>query len=690
MPSKSDLLIEIGTEELPPKSLAILSDAFTREIVKQFQQLDLSHEAVKSYATPRRLAVLIESLVTSQNDKQIERRGPALQAAYDKNKSPTKAALGFAGSCGVTVDELEQLTTEKGSWLIYRQVEKGLPTKELIPGIVEKSLAGLPIPKRMRWGSGSEEFVRPVHWILIIFGSDSIQGELLGLTISNQTYGHRFHHPHPITIQDPKTYSSLLKSDGYVIADYEERKALIKQMAQKAISDKDGHVEIDEDLLEEVTALTEWPVPIVGSFENRFLDIPKECLVQAMQGHQKYFPITNDKGELLPFFITIANIESNDIEQVRKGNERVIRPRFSDAVFFWQQDLKHPLESHIESLKSIKFQDKLGSLHDKSGRIAALSDEISEQIGFDKALSMRAAWLCKCDLMTEMVGEFANLQGTMGRYYAQHSGEHPEVVQAMEEIYLPRFAGDELPKTDCGRTLAIADRIDTLMGIFAIGQKPTGAKDPYGLRRAALGVIRILIETPIDIDLKKLLESAAEKLSSLVNATQHVDETFDYIMERIRYYYLDQGISHEYVDAVSACKPTRPSDFDQRLRALIEFKNLPEAETLAAANKRIRNILKKSTDEVPAEVVSERLSDTAEISLALCISELTPKVNPLFENREYTEGLKILSALKEPVDQFFDQVMVMVDDDNLRRNRLAILTKLENLFLRVADFSRLQ
>ncbi|MEN8167160.1 MAG: glycine--tRNA ligase subunit beta, partial [Pseudomonadota bacterium] len=462
MSDGKDLLVEIGTEELPPKALATLSEAFSQGIDAQLAQLGLQRDAIRSFATPRRLAVLVAGLASTQADKQIERRGPAIQAAFDADGKPTRAAQGFARSCGVEVSQLERTETKKGAWLIHRLVEKGRPTAELMPEIVEKSLARLPIPKRMRWGSRSEEFVRPVHWVLLLFGNQVIPGKVMGLQAGRETHGHRFHHPEAISIDQPSNYVGLLRDKGYVIADFAERRELIAQHARQAAEQENAMAVIDANLLNEVTALNEWPVAVIGSFEQRFLDVPSECLVEAMQGHQKYFPVVDTNGDLLPRFITISNIASKDIDQVRAGNERVIRPRFSDAAFFWEQDLKQPLEHHIESLKTIKFQDKLGTLHDKSGRVATLADIIAEQIGLDKSVAMRAAWLCKCDLMTQMVGEFASLQGIMGRYYAERSNEEAQVSAAMEEVYMPRQAGDQLPQSECGRTLAIADRLDTL------------------------------------------------------------------------------------------------------------------------------------------------------------------------------------------------------------------------------------
>jgi len=690
MADTADLLVEIGTEELPPKALASLSEAFTQGLQQQLRQHDLGFAKARGFATPRRLAVLVTGLSSSQADKRVERRGPALRAAFDTEGNPTQAALGFARSCGVEVAALETQETAKGAWLVHRHTEPGRATLELIPGLVESALAGLPIPKRMRWGERSEEFVRPVHWVVLLFGDQVVPGQVMGLAAGRQTRGHRFHHPQPIEIDVPALYPRLLEEQGRVIADFDERRRLIEQQARECAQAIDAVAVIEPRLLDEVTALTEWPVALMGGFEQRFLEVPPECLVQAMQEHQKYFPVESREGDLLPHFIAISNIESLDRDQVRAGNERVIRPRFSDAAFFWEQDLKHPLEYHIEGLKQIKFQERLGSLYDKAGRIAVLADLIAEQINLDKALAMRAAWLCKCDLLSEMVGEFASLQGIMGRYYARHAGEDPQVAQAMEEVYMPRHAGDALPQSDCGRTIAIADRLDTLVGIFAIGLRPTGAKDPYGLRRAALGVLRILIETPLHLDLYQLLDSAAQGLQPLFAEAIEIEPVFDYMMERLKAYYTDRSIPPDSIDAVLARRPTRPADFDQRVRAVTSFRGLEESQSLAAANKRIRNILKKTDEPIPRKIDQGLLREPAERRLADELERYAPQVEPLFATGDYTQGMRLLAGLKGSVDQFFDQVMVMSDDSALRGNRLALLRRLEALFLGVADLSRLQ
>lgn len=690
MADKQDLLIEIGTEELPPKALARLAEAFSTGIEKQLVQNELAFDSIQRYATPRRLAVQVSGLATAQEDRAIERKGPAVKAAFDDTGTPSKAAEGFARSCGVAVSDLQQVDTPKGAWLVFNQNQPGKETAQLIPEMVQRSLAGLPIPKRMRWGDGDAEFVRPVHWVVLLFGDQVIEGEVLGLKAGRFTYGHRFHHPDPIELSVPATYVEQLRSPGQVLVDMDERREAIYAQVEKIATDAGATAIIDEALLDEVTALNEWPVPVMGAFDERFLEVPAEALIKAMQEHQKYFPVMDGDGTLLPRFITISNIESRDPDQVRSGNERVIRPRFSDAAFFWEQDLKQPLEAHAERLKGVVFQKKLGSLYEKSQRIARLAGSIASDLGLDPALTQRAAELCKCDLLSNMVGEFPSLQGTMGRHYAERHGEVPDVAAAMEEHYLPRQAGDQLPQTYCGRAIAIADRLDTLVGIFAIGQRPTGEKDPFGLRRAALGVLRIMIETPLQLDLESLLKTAAVGLSDKVPAEEATSEVFDYMMERLRAYYADRDIPGDVVDAVLASRPTRPSDFDQRVRAVTAFQRLPEAESLAAANKRIRNILRKAEDTYPQGPDIALLQEASEKALAAQIGELAPEVEPLFAQGQYAEALQKLSRLRGPVDTFFDDVMVMCEDETLRKNRLALLSSLSGLFLQVADISRLQ
>ena len=689
-PDTRDLLIEIGTEELPPKALSSLSLAFEKGVCEGLEKAGLTFGDLRRFATPRRLAVLIHHLPARQPDRQLERRGPALNAAFGPDGKPTKAAEGFARSCGVAVADLQKQETGKGAWLVHLSHEPGVATAGLIPGIVDQALAGLPIPKRMRWGDRDDQFVRPVHWAIVLFGDEVIPATIMGVPSGRETRGHRFHHPQPIRITSPADYARQLTDEGQVIADFAERRDRVRAQAEATAAELGGVAVIKPELLDEVTALVEWPVALAGNFERRFLNVPAEALISTMQDHQRYFPVVDGQGRLLPHFITMTNLESRDPAQVRAGNERVIRPRFSDAEFFWNQDRKQPLAAHMELLKHVVFQQQLGTLDEKSGRVARLARCIAEQIRGNLDWADRAARLAKCDLMTQMVQEFPELQGIMGRYYALHDQESPEVAQALEEHYLPRFAGDRLPATATGRIVALADRLDTLTGIFAIGQAPSGAKDPFALRRAALGVLRILIEGELDLDLLKLLDRAAASFDPAIRAQHAVDMVFAFIMERLRSYYLDQGIRPDTFEAVLDCRPTRPLDFDHRVRAVHAFRDLPEAISLAAANKRIRNILRKVDTVLPFEVQPDLLLEDAEQALAGQLVELSSEVTPLMEAGLYGEALNRLARLREPVDAFFDQVLVMAEDAAARDNRTALLNELSSLFLRVADFSRLQ
>lgn len=690
MSEPRDLLIEIGTEELPPKALLRLSQAFTEGVRKGLEQAGLRFGELHSYAAPRRLAIWVEQLITAQADREQVRRGPALTAAFDSDGNPTAGAQGFAKSCGIEIDKLEKLETDKGAWLVSRMLERGRATAELIPDIVTQSLQQLPIPKRMRWGAGSAEFVRPVHWVVLLFGDEIIDANILSVKSGRATRGHRFHHPETIYIGEPAAYAPLLETEGHVMVDFAARREAIRGQAIEAGVAAGGKALINDDLLDEVTALVEWPSAITGSFETRFLEVPAEALISTMQDNQKYFPVVDAQGKLLPHFITIANIVSLDPAQVRAGNERVVRPRLADAAFFWDQDRKQRLEDRIERLGSMVFQSKLGTLLDKQQRVAKFAKHIALEIGAQPQQAERAALLAKCDLLAQMVFEFPELQGVMGRYYALHDGEASEVAQALDEQYWPRFAGDRLPESRIGQVLAIADRLDTLVGIFAIGQAPSGDKDPFALRRAALGVLRILIECGLDLDLIQLLTTAANNFASPLKASSAVDAVFDFMMERLRAYYADAGITPDVFDAVSALRPTRPLDFQARLHAVTEFRNLVEATSLAAANKRISNILRKTEEAIPATVDTTKLVDAAEQALAETLERLRARVTAQFDQGDYKEGLKALAALREPVDRFFDSVMVMAEDPTLRANRLALLHQLQSLFLRVADLSRLQ
>ncbi len=690
MAEQDDLLIEIGTEELPPKALLKLSQAFTDGVKAGLEKAEFPFAGIKGYAAPRRLAVIVEQVAVRQPDREVERKGPAVKAAYDGEGNPTKALLGFCRSCGTQPEQLERIDTPKGEWLMFRKQEIGKSLEELIAGIIEAALNGLPIPKRMRWGAGEEAFVRPVHWLVVLYGDQVIPCTILGQQASNLSYGHRFHHPEPLQLERPTDYPAVLREPGKVIVDFAERRERIREMAEQAAAAEDAKAVIDPDLLDEVTALNEWPNPIVGSFEQRFLEVPPEVLIEAMQDHQKYFPMVDGEGKLAPRFITIANIESREPALVVAGNERVIRPRFSDAAFFWEQDLKHPLEDRLDSLKGVVFQKNLGSLLDKTLRVQGLAGRLAEMLGADKTRAERAALLCKCDLMTDMVYEFTSLQGIMGRYYAEKGGEHPDVAAALDEVYMPRFAGDELPASEPGRILALADRIDTLTGIFAAGLKPTGEKDPFGLRRASLGVLRILIETPIDLDLREMIVHAVEQLPQQLAKGDTVDEVFQYVMERLRAYYHERAIKPEVIEAVMARGPSRPMDFDRRVLGVSSFFDLPEAGSLAAANKRISNILRKAAGEDYPDVDQGLLQDAAEQALFKALREVETAVTPLIDEGDYADALARMAALREPVDHFFDEVMVMADDEALQSNRLALLHAFSSLFMRVADLSKLQ
>ncbi len=687
-----DFLVEIGTEELPPKALKRLMEAFGEGVKEGLAKADLVRGEVQFFATPRRLAVLVRDLAIAQPDKEVERRGPALTAAFDGEGNPTPAAKGFAASCGVEVDQLDSIKTDKGAWLVYRMQQQGRPTAELLPEIVKTSLDKLPIPKRMRWGSLDAEFVRPVHWVVMLFGTDVIDCEILATRSGRETRGHRFMRPEPIYLGEPAAYAPLLETEGKVVADFAARREAVRAQVLEAAAKVQGEALIDEDLLDEVAGLVEWPVSVTGKFEERFLEVPAEALISTMKGNQKYFPVQDSEGKLLPYFITLSNVESRDPQHVRAGNERVVRPRLTDADFFWNQDRKQKLSAHGVALKNVVFQNKLGTLADKSARVAKLAAAIAPQIGGDAKLATRAAELSKCDLLTNMVGEFPELQGIMGRYYAAHDGEDAEVAAALDEQYMPRFAGDQTPETRTGQALAIADRIDTLVGIFGIKQPPTGDKDPFALRRATLGVLRTIIENGLELDLQPLLQTAFENFATAGVRLEAgtVEQVLDFMLERLRAYYADSGVAHDTFDAVLAQRPTQPKDFDARVRAVTTFRKLPEAEALAAANKRISNILRQAGGTIAASVDKGVLTEAAEKALADQIDAMTGKVSPLFAQHNYTDALCQLAELRGPVDAFFDHVMVMADDEAVRNNRLALLKRLSDLFLQAADLSRLQ
>ncbi|WP_444945904.1 glycine--tRNA ligase subunit beta [Microbulbifer sp. VTAC004] len=686
-----DFLVELGTEELPPKALHKLMSAFADGITQGLKGAELSFGEVKAYAAPRRLAVAVFGLADKQQDKQIEKLGPAVKAAFDKEGKPSKAAEGFARSNGVTIEELGRKETDKGERLAFISEQKGAETESLLAGIVEKALAQLPIPKRMRWGARREEFVRPVHWLVMLFGNKVVNGEVLGLKAGNISRGHRFHCNRELEIHSAHDYGQVLREPGYVMADFAERREAIRAQVIAEANNVNGEAVIDDDLLDEVTALVEWPVALTGRFEERFLEVPAEALISSMKEHQKYFHVVDEDGQLLPFFITVSNIESQDAAQVIHGNERVIRPRLADAAFFFETDKKTSLESRREKLRQIVFQQHLGSVYDKTERVSALARTIAEKTGSNGDWAERAGRLCKSDLVTEMVFEFADMQGIAGYYYAENDGEPLDVAKAMYEQYMPKFAGDELPVSDTGTVIALADRLDTLVGIFGIGQPPSGSRDPFALRRASLGIIRILVEKRLDLDLRELLELARDNYprTALGEYDKVVEQTLQYVLERFRARYEDQGIAAEVFMSVAARKLSRPLDIDNRVHAVNAFSQLPESGALAAANKRVSNILAKLDGAVPSNVDEALLQEEAERALFAAVQVARTEVEPLYSDALFAEGLAGLAGLRETVDNFFDHVMVMSDDEQLRNNRLALLAQLRALFLEVADISLL-
>jgi len=688
-----DLLLEIGTEELPPKSLQQLSEALGNHLIRGLNEADLCAEGCvpQLYASPRRLAVLVPGVAIQQADRVVERRGPAVAAATDAEGNATRAAQGFAQSCGVDVTQLETIKTDKGEWLAFHREQKGQLAAELIPAIVTDALRKLPIPKRMRWSNLDTEFVRPVHWLIILHGKSVLPAQLLSVEASNKTRGHRFHHAGYLQIDIPSDYIYTLEHHGHVIADFERRREMVWEQVTALGAEQGGNAVIDEDLLNEVTSLVEWPVALQGRFDAAYLKVPPEALISAMQGHQKYFPVVDTGGNMLPRFIFVSNINSTNPDSVISGNERVLNARFSDAQFYWDSDRKVPLDTHVEQLKSVVFHNKLGNVHERMQRVRSLSQRIAKLMDADIDRAERAATLAKADLLTGMVYEFPDLQGIMGRYYALHQNEDSEVAEAIREQYLPRHAGDDLPATTTGQALSIADKLDTLVGIFSIGEIPTGDKDPFALRRTSLGVLRIMIENFIDLDLRELLGKVAALYQLDEARTDTVaQQVFDYMLERLHAYYGERGYSSQQINSVLQRKPTRPVDFDARLAAVAAFAELPEAEALAAANKRIGNILRKSGEEISNEIDTALLSLDAELALHEQIEALSSEVEPMFKRGDYTNALTRLAALRPVVDRFFDDVMVMDEDKKLRQNRLALLDRLATLFLRTADLSLLQ
>ena len=684
-----NFLVEIGTEELPPKALKTLATSFADNVEAELNQAGLSFDKIEWFAAPRRLAVKVLNLATQQPSKEIEKRGPAVSAAFDAEGKPTKAAEGWARGCGITVDQAERIATDKGEWLVHRAKIEGQPTKNLLNDIVANALAKLPIPKPMRWADKTVQFIRPVHTVTMLLGDELIEGEILGVASARTIRGHRFLGEKEFEIQHADQYPQLLREKGSVVADFNERKAEILAKSQAKATALGGVADIEESLLEEVTSLVEYPNVLAAKFEERFLAVPAEALVYTMKGDQKYFPIYDKDGKLLPHFIFVSNINPEDPTAIIEGNEKVVRPRLTDAEFFFKTDLKQKLVDRLPRLETVLFQQQLGTLKDKTDRIEQLAGEIAKQIGADEAKAKRAGLLSKCDLMTNMVFEFTDTQGVMGMHYARHDGEDEEVAVALNEQYMPRFAGDELPKSLVASAVALADKFDTLTGIFGIGQAPKGSADPFALRRAALGALRIIVEKNLPLDLEDLVKKSAALFGDKLTNQNVVTDVVDFMLGRFRAWYQDEGIAVDVIQAVLARRPTRPADFDARVRAVSHFRTLDSAEALAAANKRVSNILAKA-DAAIGEINLTACVEPAEKALAEAVLALRTEVQPLIAQGDYTAVLDKLANLRAPVDSFFDNVMVNAEDPALRQNRLAILNTLQGLFLQVADISVLQ
>lgn len=684
--SAQDFLVEIGTEELPPKALKTLGIAFADNLVAELAKQELSHASVSWYAAPRRLAVRINQLAAAQADKVIEKRGPAISAAFDAAGQPTKAAQGWAAGCGITVAQAERLETDKGAWLLCRQQQQGQTTVNLLPELVSLALSKLPIAKPMRWGNSDAEFIRPVHTIIMLYGETVVPATILGRSSGKQTYGHRFHAPALVSIDHADDYLPKLEQ-AYVVADFAKRKTYIAEQVAATAASLGAQVKPDDALLEEVTSLVEWPVVLVGSFDESFLQVPAEPLISTMKDNQKYFPLLDSAGNLLNKFIFVANISSKDPQQIISGNEKVVRPRLADAQFFFNTDRKVKLIERLDSLKTVLFQQQLGTLAEKSERISQVAGFIASKIGADEQAAARAGLLSKTDLMTNMVGEFPEVQGIMGMHYARLDGEAEAVALALNEQYMPRFAGDQLPSRLEGAAVAIADKLDSLVGIFGIGQIPKGDKDPFALRRAAIGALRIMVEKQLPLDLVELIGFSQQTFADKLSNAKVAEEVLDFMLGRFRAWYQDEGYSVDVIQAVLARRPTNPADFDRRVKAVAEFRKLDAAAALAAANKRVANILAKVEGSIASTVNAALLQEAAEKALHAAISAeqaYQAKAN------DYTDALTHLAALREVIDSFFEQVMVNAEDLAVRANRLALLKQLRDLFLQVADISVLQ
>ena len=689
IPSR-DFLFEIGVEELPPRALKGLSRALEDEFRKGLEDAALGHGAIHRYAAPRRLAILVEELAEKQPDRRSERLGPAIAAAFDNDGAPTAAALGFARSCGVSVDELGRSERQGAEKLCFRQLESGKAAMNLLPELASAALAALPIPRRMRWGASRTEFIRPVHWLVMLFGEETVPGKILGETAGNVTFGHRFHHPRPIVLGAPREYAALLENPGRVIADFAQRREQVRELVNAEAARLNARVAMDEELLDEVTSLVEYPVALTGKFDREFLELPDEALMLTLKSHQKCFCLEDHNNRIIPYFVAVGNLASKDPAKVIQGNERVIRPRLADARFFFETDKSRSLESRLPELDKIVFQDRLGSVGAKSRRVSRLAGLLADRLGFEVGDCQRAAQLGKCDLPSDMVGEFAELQGLMGACYARNDGETEAVATAIFEQYLPRHTSDRLPETPAGQTLALAEKLDTLAGLFAIGQPPTGSKDPFALRRAAIGILRILIEGRLELDLPAAIDAALEGFAELEPDENCAAGLLDFILDRLRAWYSDMGIAATVYLSVRAVQPASPLDFHRRVQAVADFAGRPEATALAAANKRVSNLLNKSGKEAAGgEIDDSLLGEEAEKALLARIRKARKKVQPWFAAGDYHKALTRLAGLRDDVDRFFDEVMVMVDDAPLRANRLHILRELRGLFLQAADISLL-
>jgi glycyl-tRNA synthetase beta chain len=684
-----EFLIELGTEELPPTQLRTLAEAFAANFEAELTEAELTHQGVKWYATPRRLALKVAALAERQADKVVEKRGPAISSAFDADGNPTKAAQGWARGNGITVEQAERLVTDKGEWLVFKQEVAGKATSEIVVDLAAKALAKLPIAKPMRWGNKTTQFIRPVKTLTILMGSDLIEGEILGVASDRTIRGHRFMGEREFVIDSAEQYPALLEQRGKVIADYETRKALILADSQKAAAAVGGVADLENDLVEEVTSLVEWPVVLTAKFEEKFLNVPAEALVYTMKGDQKYFPVYDENKKLLPNFIFVSNIESKEPRHVIEGNEKVVRPRLADAEFFFNTDRKRPLIDRLPQLEQAIFQKQLGTIKDKTDRITELAAYIAAQINADVEKASRAGLLAKCDLMTSMVFEFTDTQGVMGMHYANHDGEDSEVALALYEQYMPRFAGDELPSTDVSAAVAMADKLDTIVGIFGIGQAPKGS-DPFALRRASLGVLRIIVEKGYNLDLTDLIAKAKSLFGDKLSNDNVESDVIEFMLGRFRAWYQDEGFSVDIIQAVLACRPTKPADFDQRVKAVSHFRELDAAEALAAANKRVGNILAKNEVTISESVNQALLVEDAEQQLAAKVAHYQAALAPAFESGDYQTILASLAETRDVVDNFFDNVMVMADDEAIKLNRLTLLSQLRSMFLQVADISVLQ